>query len=153
EHKILYNHTGDVPEDQDYIIPLGKAEVKREGSDLTIVATGILVSYALEAAEKLAEEGIELEVIDPRTLVPFDKETVLKSVEKTGKLLIATEEVKRGSFASEISAVVAEEGLFYLEQPIKRVCAPDAPVPFSSVLEKAYLPDSDKIIAAVKEMV
>ncbi|MGM0603105.1 MAG: alpha-ketoacid dehydrogenase subunit beta [Bacillota bacterium] len=153
EHKILYNHTGEVPDDKDLTIPLGKADVKREGKDLTVVATGILVTYALEAAEKLAEEGIEIEVIDPRTLVPFDKETVLDSVEKTGKLIIASEETKRGSFASEISAVVAEEGLFLLEQPIIRVCAPDAPVPFSSVLEKAYIPGPEKIIAAVKEMV
>lgn len=153
EHKILYNHTGEVPDDKDLTIPLGKADVKREGKDLTVVATGILVTYALEAAEKLAEEGIEIEVIDPRTLVPFDKETVLDSVEKTGKLIIASEETKRGSFASEISAVVAEEGLFLLEQPIKRVCAPDAPVPFSSVLEKAYIPGPEKIISAVKEMV
>lgn len=153
EHKVLYNQTGDVPEEDDFLVPFGKADVKREGSDLTIVATGILVGYALEAAEQLAEEGIEVEVIDPRTLVPFDKEAVLNSVEKTGKLIIATEETKRGSVASEIAAVVAEEGLFYLEQPIKRVCAPDAPVPFSSVLEKAYLPDAAKIVAAVKEMV
>ncbi len=153
EHKILYNHTGEVSDDKDLTIPLGKADVKREGKDLTVVATGILVTYALEAAEKLAEEGIEIEIIDPRTLVPFDKETVLDSVEKTGKLIIASEETKRGSFASEISAVVAEEGLFLLEQPIKRVCAPDAPVPFSSVLEKAYIPGPEKIISAVKEMV
>ena len=152
EHKILYNHVGDVPEDDDYVVPFGVAEIKREGSDLTIIATGIEVSHSLEAAEKLAEEGISVEVIDPRTLVPLDKETLLKSVEKTGKLLIVSEETKRGSFASEISAVVAEEGLFYLEQPIKRVCAPDAPVPFSSVLEQAYLPNPDDIVAAVKEM-
>ncbi|RCW86987.1 pyruvate dehydrogenase E1 component beta subunit [Halanaerobium sp. DL-01] len=153
EHKILYNHKGEVPDDKDFTIPLGKADVKREGKDLTVVATGILVTYALEAAEKLAEEGIEIEVIDPRTLVPFDKETVLDSVEKTGKLIIASEETKRGSFTSEVSAVVAEEGLFLLEQPIKRICAPDAPVPFSSALEKVYIPGPEKIISAVKEMV
>ncbi len=152
EHKILYNHVGDVPEEDDYLVPLGKGEIKREGSDITIVATGIEVSHSLEAAEKLAEEGIDVEVIDPRTLVPLDIDMIMKSVEKTGKLLIASEEVKRGSFASEIAAEVAEEGLFYLEQPIKRVCAPDAPVPFSSVLEQAYLPDAEKIADAVREM-
>jgi len=152
EHKIIYNHVGDVPDDDDYVIPLGKADVKREGSDITIVATGIEVSNSLEAAETLAEEGIDVEVIDPRTLVPLDKETIMKSVEKTGKVLIASEETKRGSFASEIAAEIAEDGLFYLEQPIKRVCAPDAPVPFSSVLEQAYLPNADKIAAAVREM-
>jgi len=153
EHILLYNHKGEVPEEKNFFIPFGKADIKRAGKDLTVVATGILVTHALKAAEELAKEGIELEVIDPRTLVPFDKETVLNSVKKTGKLIIATEETKRGSFASEVSAVVAEEGLFLLKQPIKRVCAPDTPVPFSSVLEKAYLPGSEKIIAAVKEMV
>lgn len=153
EHKLLYNCKGEVPEEKDFLIPFGKADIKRAGKDLTVVATGILVTHALKAAEELAKEGIELEVIDPRTLVPFDKETVLNSVKKTGKLIIATEETKRGSFASEVAAVVAEEGLFLLKQPIKRVCAPDAPVPFSSVLEKAYLPSSEKIIAAVREMV
>lgn len=153
EHKLLYNCKGEVPEEKDFLIPFGKADIKRAGKDITVVATGILVTHALKAAEELAKEGIELEVIDPRTLVPFDKETVLNSVKKTGKLIIATEETKRGSFASEVAAVVAEEGLFLLKQPIKRVCAPDAPVPFSSVLEKAYLPSSEKIIAAVREMV
>jgi pyruvate dehydrogenase E1 component beta subunit len=152
EHKILYNHVGDVPEEDDYLVPLGKGKIKREGSDITIVATGIEVSHSLEAAEKLAEEGIDVEVIDPRTLVPLDIDMIMKSVEKTGKLLIASEETKRGSFASEIAAEVAEEGLFYLEQPIKRVCAPDAPVPFSSVLEQAYLPNAEKIADAVREM-
>ncbi len=152
EHKILYNHVGDVPEEDDYLVPLGKGEIKREGSDITIVATGIEVSHSLEAAEKLAEEGIDVEIIDPRTLVPLDIDMIMESVEKTGKLLIASEETKRGSFASEIAAQVAEEGLFYLEQPIKRVCAPDAPVPFSSVLEQAYLPNAEKIADAVREM-
>ncbi|MFW6001156.1 MAG: alpha-ketoacid dehydrogenase subunit beta [Halanaerobium sp.] len=152
EHKILYNHVGDVPEEDDYLVPLGKGKIKREGSDITIVATGIEVSHSLEAAEKLAEEGIDVEVIDPRTLVPLDIDLIMKSVEKTGKLLIVSEESKRGSFASEIAAQVAEDGLFYLEQPIKRVCAPDAPVPFSSVLEKAYLPNPEKIADAVREM-
>jgi pyruvate dehydrogenase E1 component beta subunit len=152
EHKILYNHVGDVPEEDDYLVPLGKGKIKREGSDITIVATGIEVSHSLEAAEKLAEEGIDVEIIDPRTLVPLDIDMIMKSVEKTGKLLIASEETKRGSFASEIAAEVAEEGLFYLEQPIKRVCAPDAPVPFSSVLEQAYLPNAEKIADAVREM-
>lgn len=153
EHKVLYNSKGEVPEEKDFLIPFGKADIKRAGKDITVVATGILVTHALKAAEELAKEGIELEVIDPRTLVPFDKETVLNSVKKTGKLIITTEETKRGSFASEVAAVVAEEGLFFLKQPIKRVCAPDAPVPFSSVLEKAYIPSSEKIIAAVREMV
>lgn len=153
EHKVLYNSKGEVPEEKDFLIPFGKADIKRAGKDITVVATGILVTHALKAAEELAKEGIELEVIDPRTLVPFDKEIVLNSVKKTGKLIITTEETKRGSFASEVAAVVAEEGLFFLKQPIKRVCAPDAPVPFSSVLEKAYIPSSEKIIAAVREMV
>lgn len=150
EHKVLYETKGEVPEDE-YTIPLGEADVKREGEDATVIATGMILLKALEAAEKLAKEGIDIEVIDPRSLVPLDKETILNSVEKTGRAVIATEEPKRGSFASEVAAVISEEGLFSLEAPVSRVCSTDTPVPFSSVLEDAYLPDSEDIIAAVKK--
>ncbi|MFO7819500.1 MAG: alpha-ketoacid dehydrogenase subunit beta [Halanaerobacter sp.] len=150
EHKVLYETKGEVPEDE-YTIPLGAADVKREGEDATVIATGMILLKALEASEKLAKEGIEIEVIDPRSLVPLDKETILNSVEKTGRAVIATEEPKRGSFASEVAAVISEEGLFSLEAPVARVCSTDTPVPFSSVLEDAYLPDSEDIIAAVKK--
>ena len=150
EHKVLYETKGEVPEDE-YTIPLGEADVKREGEDATVIATGMILLKALEAAEKLAKDGIDIEVIDPRSLVPLDKETILNSVEKTGRAVIATEEPKRGSFASEVAAVISEEGLFSLEAPVARVCSTDTPVPFSSVLEDAYLPDSEDIIAAVKK--
>ncbi|MCK8827067.1 alpha-ketoacid dehydrogenase subunit beta [Natroniella acetigena] len=149
EHKVLYETKGEVPE-EDYTIPLGKADIKREGDDATIIATGMFVRKALEAADQLAKEGIELEVIDPRSLVPLDKETILASVDKTGRAIIATEETKRGSFASEVAAVISEEGLYSLEAPILRVCSEDTPVPFSTVLEQAYLPSTEDIITAVK---
>ncbi|GAB6137851.1 alpha-ketoacid dehydrogenase subunit beta [Halanaerobaculum tunisiense] len=150
EHKVLYETKGEVPE-EDYVVSLGKADIKREGEDATVIATGMLVSQALEAADKLAKEGIELEVIDPRSLVPLDKETILNSVDKTGRAIIATEESKQGSFASEVAAVISEEGLFSLEAPVLRVCSTDTPVPFSTVLEQAYLPSTEEIIDAVKK--
>ncbi len=152
EHKVLYETQGEVPE-EDYVIPLGKADIKREGDDATVVATGMLVKKALAAAEELAKEGIEIEVIDPRTLVPLDKETILNSIDKTGRAIIATEETKRGSFASEVAAVISEEGLFSLEAPVLRVCSKDTPVPFSTVLEQAYLPDTKDIIYAVQSTI
>lgn len=151
EHKVLYGATGEVDENM-APIKFGLGDVKREGSDVTIVATGKMVHEALAAAEKLSAEGIEAEVFDPRTLFPFDKKGVLKSLEKTNKIVIATEENKRGSFAGEISAIIAEEGFDYLDAPVLRVCAMDTPVPFSPVLEKYYIPDADDIVKAVKKL-
>ncbi|SFR00352.1 alpha-ketoacid dehydrogenase subunit beta [Desulfoscipio geothermicus] len=151
EHKMLYGVSGEVPEGE-YAIPLGQADIKREGKDVTVVATSLMVHRALAAAETLAAEGVELEVVDPRTLMPFDKETVLKSVEKTGRLVIVHEAVKTGGFGGEIAAIVAEEGFDSLDAPIKRVAAPFAPVPFSPPLEAAYVPGEEKIIEAVKEI-
>jgi pyruvate dehydrogenase E1 component beta subunit len=151
EHKVLYGATGEVDENM-APIKFGIGDVKREGSDVTIVATGKMVHEALAAAEKLSAEGIEAEVFDPRTLFPFDKKGILKSLEKTNKVVIATEENKRGSFAGEISAIIAEEGFDYLDAPVLRVCAMDTPVPFSPVLEKYYVPDADDIVKAVKKL-
>jgi pyruvate/2-oxoglutarate/acetoin dehydrogenase E1 component len=151
EHKQLLFLPGDVPEGE-YIVPIGKADIKREGKDVTIVAWSGMVSKALAAAEALAKEGISVEVLDPRTLVPLDKEAILKSVEKTGKLVIVHEAVKTGGFGGEIAALVADEGFDLLNAPIKRVAAPDTPIPFSPVLERAYLPDEGKIVAAVKAL-
>lgn len=151
EHKVLYGATGEVDENM-APIKFGVGDVKREGSDVTIVATGKMVHEALAAAEKLSAEGIEAEVFDPRTLFPFDKKGILKSLEKTNKIVIASEENKRGSFAGEISAIIAEEGFDYLDAPVLRVCAMDTPVPFSPVLEKYYIPDADDIVKAVKKM-
>ncbi len=149
EHKMMYAMSGEVP-DGDYTIPLGKAEIKRAGKDVTIVATSLMVHKALAAAETLAAEGIEAEVIDPRTLVPFDKETLFQSVEKTGRLVIVHEAVKTGGFGGEIAAMVAEECFDMLDAPIKRVAAPSTPIPFASNLESAFIPNEEKIIEAVK---
>jgi len=151
EHKVLYGATGEVDENM-APIKFGIGDVKREGSDVTIVATGKMVHEALTAAEKLSTEGIEAEVFDPRTLFPFDKKGILKSLEKTNKVVIVTEENKRGSFAGEISAIIAEEGFDYLDAPVLRVCAMDTPVPFSPVLEKYYVPDADDIVKSVKKL-
>lgn len=151
EHKLLYGIKGDVDENSKPI-EFGKADVKREGKDLTVVATGKMVYEALNAAEELAKEGIDVEVIDPRTLFPFDKETLFNSVEKTNKLIIVTEENKRGSFAGEISAIVAEECFDNLDAPIIRVCSVNSPVPFSPVLEDYYVPNAGDIVKAAKKM-
>ena len=151
EHKLLYGIKGDVDENSKPI-EFGKADIKREGKDLTVVATGKMVYEALNAAEELAKEGIEVEVIDPRTLFPFDKETLFNSIEKTNKLIIVTEENKRGSFAGEISAIVAEECFDNLDAPIIRVCSVNSPVPFSPVLEDYYVPNAGDIVKAAKKM-
>jgi len=151
EHKQLLGVSGDVPEGE-YVVPIGKADVKREGSDVTIVAWSWMLQKALAAAETLAQEGINAEVLDPRTLVPLDKEAILKSVGKTGKLIIVHEAVRTSGFGGEIAALVAEEGFDLLDAPIKRVTAPDTPIPFAPVLEAAYLPSEEKIVSAVKEL-
>lgn len=151
EHKRLLGVKGDVPAG-DYVIPLGKADIKKEGSDVTIVAWSWMVHKALAAAEALAEEGIQAEVLDPRTLMPLDTESILKSVGKTGRLVIVQEAVKTGGFGGEIAAIVAEEGMDLLDGPIKRVAMPFTPIPFSPVLENYVIPSEEKIIAAVKSL-
>ena len=151
EHKMLLRLTGEVPEEE-YLIPLGKADIKRKGSDVTVVATAFMVNRALAAAAKLQQKGISIEVIDPRTLVPLDKQTIIDSVKKTGRLVIMSEEPQTGSSAGEISAIVAEEAFDSLDAPIKRVCAPDTPIPYSSVLEKFWMPDEEDLIKAVTEI-
>jgi pyruvate dehydrogenase E1 component beta subunit len=151
EHKLLYGVEGDVPEES-YAIELGKADVKREGSDVTIVATSLMVHSALEAAEKLEADGISAEVVDPRCLQPLDNETILESVKKTNSLVIAHEAVGFAGPGAEIAAMVAENALDYLDAPIKRVGAPFCPVPFSPPLEQAYIPNADNIVAAVKDI-
>lgn len=151
EHKGLYGTKGNIPEEE-YTIPLGQAEVKREGSDVTVVATARMVYEAMTAADKLAEDGISIEIVDPRTISPLDKDTILNSVQKTGKVVIAHEAVKTMGFGAEIAAIIADEAFDYLDAPIKRVGAPSTPVPFSKPLEKAYQPSSDSIIAAVREI-
>lgn len=151
EHKYLYSLEGEVPEGE-YLVPLGKAEVKREGTDVSIVAWAWDVHKSLAAAETLSEQGINAEVIDLRTIAPLDKEAVLASVKKTGRLVIVNEACKTGSFAGEIAAMVVDEGFDSLDAPIKRVCGADTPVPFSPPLEDAFLPNADKVVAAVLEI-
>lgn len=151
EHKGLYGLAGEVPGGE-YSIPLGQADVKRTGEHVTVVASALMLHRAMEAAGALAGEGVEAEVIDPRTLLPLDKETILKSVEKTGRLVIVHEAVKNSGFGAEIAAMVVEEGFDLLDAPIKRVAAPFVPVPFSPPLEQAYMPSVDSIVQAVKEI-
>ncbi|RYL93168.1 alpha-ketoacid dehydrogenase subunit beta [Sporolactobacillus sp. Y61] len=152
EDKTLYAKKGQV-EEGFFTIPLGKAEIKRPGKDLTIVAIGKQVYTALDAADQLAKEGFETEVIDPRTLSPLDEETILQSVMKTGRLIIVDEAYPRCSAATDIAAIVGDKAFDYLDAPIKRVTAPHSPVPFSPPLEKLYLPSPEKIIKAFREMV
>ena len=152
EHKLLYPVKGMIPED-DYVVPFGMADVKREGSDVTIVATLFMVHKALAAAEQLREEGISVEVVDPRTLTPLDRPAIVKSVKKTGRLVVVSEDCRTAGVSAEIAAVVAEEALDYLDAPIKRVAEPDTPIPFSPALEKSVIPDERSIVKAVKEIV
>ncbi len=151
EHKRLYNTKGVVPEES-YRIPFGQAEVKRAGQDVTVFATHALVLSALEAAEEAAKDGIDVEVIDPRTLAPLDKDTLLASVKKTGRLLVADEDNKTCGVAAEVSAIVAEEAIDYLKAPILRNCSPDTPVPFSPPLEKAYIFGKDRLLASIRRL-
>jgi len=152
KYLMLSGMKGEVPEEE-YTIPMGKADIKSQGSDVTVVATALMLHRALTAAKKLHEKGISIEVIDPRTLAPLDKKTIVESVKKTGRLVIMVEEPKTGSSASEIAATVAEEALSLLKAPIRRVCAPDTAIPFSPALEKVWMPDEDDLIKAVTEIV
>jgi pyruvate/2-oxoglutarate/acetoin dehydrogenase E1 component len=151
EHKLLYATTGPVP-DGDVTEPLGQAAIRREGTDVTLVAYSYYVGVALQAAEALARDGIEAEVVDLRTLVPLDTEAVLDSVRKTGRLVCIEEGTRTGGVGAEIAARVAEEAYEYLDAPIRRVATPDIPIPFSPVLEDAALPKVDGIIRTVTEL-
>lgn len=152
EHKLLYKTRGPVPEEP-YMIPLGVAEIKRVGRDVTVVATGIMVKRSLEAAEQLAREGIEIEVIDPRTLKPLDFETIIRSVIKTGRVLIVHEACRTGGFGGELAAVISESEAFdYLEAPIVRLAGRDIPIPYNRTLERNAVPQTDDIIGAAKQL-
>ncbi len=149
EHKLLYDTEGEVPED-DYAIPLGQADIKREGRDATVVAIGRMVHFALEAAERLAAgDGVNIEVVDPRTLSPLDEETILESVKKTHHLVVVDEDNPRCSLATDIVALVTTRAIEYLDGPPQMVTAPHTVVPFSPVLEDYYVPSPEKIIQAV----
>ena len=152
EHKLLYPLEGEVPEEE-YLIPFGKADIKKQGSDVTIVATSYMVHKALNAAATLEKQGIEAEVVDPRTLTPLDKASIIASVKRTGRLVIVSEDCKTAGVSAEITAVVAEQAIDYLDAPIKRVTATDTPIPFSPPLEQYVIPNEQSIIKAVKEVV
>jgi pyruvate/2-oxoglutarate/acetoin dehydrogenase E1 component len=152
EHKVLYFSKGPVPEG-DYTIPLGVADIKREGKDVTVVGIHTMVGKALKAAEELAAEGVELEVIDPRTLVPLDEKTIIDSVKKTGRLIVSHEAYTRGGYGAEIIARVVDAAFDYLDAPPMRVCARDVPVPYAAVLETAALPQVEDLVAAARALV
>ena len=152
EHKALYGVKGPVPREE-YEIPLGEADVKREGRDVTVVATALMVHRSLKAAEKLEGEGISVEVVDPRTLRPLDVDTILNSIKKTGRLVVVDEGYPRCGFATDIAAIAASYAFNYLKAPVKLVTPPDTPVPFSPVLEEAWMPSEERIAKAVKEVV
>jgi len=150
-HYLLTLEPGDVPEGE-YLVPFGQAAVRRAGGDVTIVATGWMVGKALAAAERLAAEGIAAEVIDPRTIAPLDAATILESVAKTGRLVLVDQATRHGSVAAVIAAEVAEAGFGSLRAPVKQVTALDATIPYSQPMEDYVLPDEDKIVAAVREV-
>jgi len=152
ESGMLYRIKGPVP-DGEYVVPLGQCDVKKTGSDITIVAVSRTVTEALAAATKLEEQGITADVIDPRTIQPLDLATILESVRKTGRLIIASDDVKCGGIGSEIAAQVVEEAFDSLDAPILRVASPDMPIPFSPTLEQAYMPNAQKIIEAAKKLI
>lgn len=151
EHKMIYPVKGAVPEEE-YTIPFGKADIKRKGEDITIFAYSNMVLRSLEAAEELEKDRISCEIIDPRTLVPLDIDTVVNSVKKTGRLIIVSEACRRGSVASDISARITERAFDYLSAPVKIVAGLDTPIPYNSTLEQASIPQKADIIKAVKEL-
>jgi 2-oxoisovalerate dehydrogenase E1 component len=153
EHKVLYvGKKAPVPEEA-YAIPIGKAVVKRKGRDVTLVATLAMLESALQAATRLEDEDIDVEVIDPRTLRPLDEETIIKSVKKTTRLVIAHEGWKSWGFGAEVSAMVAEKAIDWLDAPIVRVAARDTPMPYNDKLERLVIPSAEDIVAAIKAVV
>lgn len=153
EHKRAYRLLkGDVPED-DYVLPIGKADVKREGSDVTIITYGLCVHFALQAAEKLQEEGIDAHILDLRTVYPLDREGIIEAAQKTGKVLLITEDNKEGSIIGEVAAIIAENCLFDLDAPIQRLAGPDVPaMPYAPTMEKYFMMNPDKVETAIREL-
>lgn len=152
EHKYLYRHVkGEVPDD-DYTIPIGKGEIKRAGKDITLITYGSMVQFSLEAAENLTELGVEVEVLDLRSLLPFDKEMILASVRKTNRAMIVHEATLTGGIGGEISACITQDAFEYLDAPVKRVASIDTPVPYSPPLETYFMPNTEKITSALTEL-
>ena len=151
EHKKLYGEAGEVPEEE-YLVPLGKGEVKRQGKDMTVVTYSRCVIRTLTVAEELQKDGIELEVVDPRTLKPLDEDVILSSVKKTGKAMVVYEACRTGGFGAEIAAMIAEKAFDYLDAPIKRVAALDSPIPFNPRMEDYVIPNENDIKTAAMEL-
>jgi len=151
EHKLLYMNKGEVPEEE-YIIPLGEADIKKQGTDLTIIAWSGMVPKVMEAAEILSKDGISAEVVDPRTLVPLDKTAIINSVKKTEHVLIVQEAVRRGGVGSDISSIIQEEAFDYLDSPVRILAGLNTPCPFNLNLEKAVIPQVDDIVKAAREV-
>lgn len=163
EHKLLYGSkgnraeksalspVGEVP-DEEYLIPFGIAAIRRKGTDITIVATMLMVYKAMEAAAILEKEGISVEIIDPRTLVPFDYETVINSIKKTSRLMIVEEDTRRNGWGAEVSAQIAEDAIYYLDAPIKRLATYDVPIPFSPVMENFVVPSAQRIVEEARKL-
>jgi pyruvate dehydrogenase E1 component beta subunit len=152
EQERMYGNKGEVPDDEDFTIPIGLADVKREGTDCTIIARSLTVPLALKAAEELEKQNVSVEVIDPRTIRPLDIETIINSVKKTNRVVIAEESHPFCGVAAEISAEIMERAFDYLDAPVKRVSGADAPMPYARNLERLALPDVEKIVAAVREV-
>ena len=152
EHKLLYMTKGEVPDD-DYFVPLGQADIKRSGDDITLVTYSYMILKCLEAADALAKEGISVEVVDLRTLTPLDKETILESVEKTGRAIVVHEAVKRGGIGGDIAAMIMEEAYDDLDGPVMRICGKNTTIPYNLELEKVCVPSVEDIIEGVLEMV
>lgn len=153
EHKFLYRRVKDDVPDEDYVVPLGKAVVRRAGTDATVVTFGAMTHVALEAAAELAADGVEIEVLDLRTLAPLDREAILASVAKTSRVLVLYEATRTGGIGGEIAAVIAEEAFEYLDAPVSRLASLDTPVPYSPPLEAAFLPTREKVVASVRKLV
>lgn len=155
EHKMLmWSGPKSMVPETEYLVPIGKAEVKREGKDVTVVASGYMVHKALNAADQLQrEKGISIEIVDPRTIKPLDKETILNSVKKTGRLVCYIEECATGGFAQQVAAIVSDEAFDYLDAPIKRVTGPDTPIPYGQYLEDQWIPSEAKLIKAISEVI
>ena len=152
EQERMYGNKSEVPEDEDFTVPLGVADIKREGTDATIVARSVMVPVALKAAEELAKQGISCEVVDPRTIRPLDTETIINSVKKTNRVVIVEESHPFCGVGAEISAQIMEQAFDYLDAPVRRLSGADAPMPYAKNLEKLALPDTERLIAAVREV-
>jgi 2-oxoisovalerate dehydrogenase E1 component beta subunit len=152
EHKFLYRRIKEEVPDEDYVVPIGKAAVRREGTDMTVITYGAMVWAALDAARELEQEGLSLEVVDLRSLLPYDEETVLASVRKCNKVILLHEDTRTGGMAGELGALIAEEAFEDLDGPVVRITAPDTPVPFAPPLEEYFLPSAQKVVDAARKL-